>query len=134
MTVFVDTSALYALLDRDDRTHARAKASWMSLLSDDPSALVTTSYVLVETAALVQRRLGLTAVRALVEDIRPVIRTIWVDEALHDAAEQRLVGEERRGLSFVDCASFEAMARERTTRAFAFDRHFAERGFGLAQD
>jgi predicted nucleic acid-binding protein len=34
MTVFIDTSAFYALLDRDDANHARAKKVWTELLED----------------------------------------------------------------------------------------------------
>lgn len=31
MTVFVDTSSLYALLDADDAHHAEARAAWQRL-------------------------------------------------------------------------------------------------------
>ena len=55
MTVFVDTSAFYAVLDRDDANHAAAEEAWRALLGE-PATLLTTNYVLVETAALLQRR------------------------------------------------------------------------------
>ena len=58
--IFVDTSALLALLDRDDEFHARAATVIRSLGADD--ALLTHEYVIVETTALAQRRLGLGAV------------------------------------------------------------------------
>ena len=35
----------------------------------------------------------------------------------------------RRALSLVDCVSFAVMARAGLRQAFAFDDHFAERGF-----
>jgi len=60
--IFVDTSAFYALLDRDDRNHQKAKKKWAEILEATP-ALVTSNYVLVETLALLQSRLGLEAVR-----------------------------------------------------------------------
>jgi len=31
MTVFLDTSGLYAVFDRDDESHSRAKIAWASL-------------------------------------------------------------------------------------------------------
>ena len=62
MTVFVDTSALYAVLDRNDANHRSATATWEKLLSGRES-LATTNYVLVETSALIQHRLGLHALR-----------------------------------------------------------------------
>ena len=32
MRIFVDTSAFYALLDRDDRNHQKEKKSWREIL------------------------------------------------------------------------------------------------------
>lgn len=39
MTVFVDTSALYAVLDRDDSNHAAAAAVWRRLVTDGADLL-----------------------------------------------------------------------------------------------
>ena len=80
--VFVDTSALYALLDRDDAHHSQAKDIWAQLLAAEVP-LLTHSYVLVESFALVQRRLGLEATRALHDDLIPVLEIVWVEEDLH---------------------------------------------------
>ena len=63
MSTFVDTSALPAVLDVDDAYHARASRLWSDLVSGDEDSL-TTSYVLVETFALAQARLGLSAAEA----------------------------------------------------------------------
>ncbi len=60
MSVFVDTSGLLAILDAEDLHHAQAAACWKELIERD-EPLVSTSYVLVETFALVQKRLGLAA-------------------------------------------------------------------------
>ena len=128
MTVFVDTSALYAVLDADDDQHARAEAEWRRLVGGG-SALLTTSYVLVETTALVQHRLGMEAVGVLERGIRPVLRVAWVDEALHATGMASMLAAGRRGLSLVDCVSFAVMARAGLRQAFAFDDHFAGRGF-----
>jgi len=62
MSVFVDTSALLAVLDAGDAQHPHARAAWQTLLHGD-EPLVTTSDVLVETFALVQNRLGMDAGR-----------------------------------------------------------------------
>ncbi len=58
MSVFVDTSALLAVLDAGDAQHPPARAAWQTLLERD-ERLITTSYVPVETFALVQNRLGM---------------------------------------------------------------------------
>ncbi len=128
MSCFVDTSALYAVLDRDDAYHAQAETEWRRLIEGDTD-LVTTNYVLVETVALVQHRLGIDAVQILHEDIGPVLRVEWVDESLHEAGMDGVLDARRRKLSFVDCVSFSVMRRLGIREAFAFDQHYDEQGF-----
>jgi uncharacterized protein len=128
--ILVDTSALYAVIDRDDQNHSAAKATWDRLLGTDETLLVT-NYVVVETTALVQHRLGMEAVRVLVGDILPVLGVHWISEADHLHAQNALLATDRRKLSLVDCSSFHVM-RTRTVRtAFAFDPHFREQGFDV---
>lgn len=129
MTVFVDTSALYAVLDRDDDNHRAAAKTFPDLL--DRESLLTHSYALVETVALVQRRLGVEAVRALEDDILPALDVWWVDESLHRAATAALLASGARDVSLVDWASFELMRRLGVREAFAFDDDFQEQGFSL---
>jgi len=128
--VFVDTSAAYALLDAGDDAHARARRAFHRLRETE-AALVTTSYVLVETCALVTRRLGLPALRTFREDFAPLLEVVWVDAGLHEEALDLLLARRKSSLSLVDAASFVAMRRARIDEAFAFDRHFEEEGFGL---
>jgi predicted nucleic acid-binding protein len=126
--VFVDTSALYAVLDRDDSNHAQARAAWERLLKDG-ATLVTTNYVLVETSALVQHRLGVGALRTLHEDIIPLLTTEWVTESRHAAGVSAVLTAARKRLSLVDCVSFQVMREIGLREAFSFDAHFAEQGF-----
>jgi len=128
MTHFVDTSGLLALLNADDRFHPEAFEAWAGWVAEDV-LLVTSNYVLVETTALVQRRLGFDAVTALQTDILPVLHVEWVDLALHQAAAAILVTIRQRELSLVDCTSFELMRRLGLRTVFGFDRHFAAQGF-----
>jgi len=130
VSVFADTSALYALLVRTELGHAEVAASFERLLKDG-RVLVTSNYVLVETTALLQRRIGLGAVRDLNERIVPVLSIRWVSESLHRRAVDRLVRSDRRGLSLVDCASFEVMEREGLREVLALDSDFADAGFRL---
>lgn len=107
MSVFVDTSALYALLDRDDRGHGPMAAAWTKLLSG-PRLLVTSNYVLVETVALLQRRLGLPAVFDLDDHVLPVLVVRWITEPMHHRAMSRLRRTDRREVSLVDCRKLRA--------------------------
>lgn len=128
--VFVDTSALYALLSATDPEHGRAAAVFDRLASEG-AVLHTSSYVLVELYALVGRRLGLAAVKALRRELCPLLRTSWIDAEAHEQALDYLEREGRRKLSLVDAASFVLMHRLGLQRAFAFDDHFASAGFEL---
>jgi len=126
--IFVDTSAIIAGLNASDANHETAVKAWEKLLSDG-ARLLTTNYVLVESAALIQGRLGMTSARAFVEDIVPLLEIEWVDESLHGAGESAFLAASRRKLSFVDCVSFEFMRRVGIRRAFSFDGHFRQYGF-----
>lgn len=129
MTLFVDTSALYALMDRDDLNHAGAERFWAELSPDEP--LLTHNYVMVETSALVQRRLGIEALQALVDELVLPISTLLVDRAVHEAAVSAVLAARLRQVSLVDAVSFEVMRRAGIRAAFAFDEHFARFGFEL---
>ncbi|TFU17723.1 type II toxin-antitoxin system VapC family toxin [Thermus tengchongensis] len=128
MAVFVDTSALYALLDRDDARHPEAAERFRRLLAAR-ERLVTHSYVVVESVALVQRRLGLEAVRALCHGLLEVVHTVPVDGDLHQVALTALLASGRREISLVDWTSFFFMQRRGLRKALAFDEHFWEQGF-----
>jgi uncharacterized protein len=128
MNVFVDTSALLAVLDRSDERHVEAKRAWEELLSGS-NTLFCHNYVLVETSAVLARRLGMEAVRVFERDIRPVLRLVWITRELHEAGVGVQLTAGRRALSLVDCVSFEVMRRMGLRAAFAFDPHFREFGY-----
>ncbi|MDW8338863.1 MAG: VapC toxin family PIN domain ribonuclease [Thermoleophilia bacterium] len=124
MTVFVDSSALYALMDALDVDSERAVGTFRELTQTDD--LVTHSYVCVEAMALLQQRVGLDALRALVDDVLPVLEIEWVDEALHRAATAACLAA---GTQHVSWTSFELMRRRGIARAFAYDDDFEQQGF-----
>jgi predicted nucleic acid-binding protein len=128
MSIFIDTSGFIAVLDMDDASHTGAAKTWMDILTSEET-LVTTNYVLVETCALVQNRLGMTAIKVFQEDIVPVLRIEWIDKAVHHAAMVVMLAAERKKLSLVDCVSFETMRLGGVTTAFTLDKHFKEQGF-----
>lgn len=75
MSVFIDTSAFLIMLDGSDPEHAKAVSLWNEL-QDQGETLVTTNYILVESIALIQRRLNLAAVRLFRDRIVPVLETV----------------------------------------------------------
>lgn len=128
--VFADTSGLLALLNASDENHARAARAFGSLRARQ-APLLSTSYVLVETYALLGRRFGRGAVHSFRVDFAPLLQIVWVDDALHNAGLDLLAEKRKRWLSLVDAVSFVAMQQRDLAEAFAFDRHFEEEGFVL---
>jgi len=128
MSIFVDTSALFAILDADDLNHAQARDTWSRLLADTDE-LISTNYILVETLALVQRRLGMEAVKTLQDDVAPVLTIEWMDAPQHAVAINELIATGHRQISLVDWTSFGTMRRLRLRTAFAFDQDFRAQGF-----
>ena len=126
--VFIDTSALYAVFDRDDQNHSDAARRWEALLKSD-SRLITHNYVVLELTALLRSRLGMEAVRDLTVEVLPVLSVQWVSETIHAQGVHAMLAAGRRKLSLTDCVSFEIMRRNGCTTAFVFDPHFEERGF-----
>ena len=128
--VFTDTSAIVALLNAKDENYARANRTFMRLRTRQ-APLLATSYVLVETYALVGRRLGLDAVSSFQADFAPLLDIVWIDEALHNAGLDLLLERRKRQLSLVDSVSFIVMGRRNVEEAFAYDPHFEQEGFSL---
>ncbi len=128
--VFVDTSGIIAFAVASDESHAVAAAIFDRLAAQD-AGLVTTSYVLCETYALLQRRVGQGAVGRMRATMAPLLEVVWVNADLHNAGLDRLTDDGRRSFSLVDAVSFEVMRRQGIDRAFAFDPHFTEAGFSL---
>jgi uncharacterized protein len=130
LSAFVDTSAFYALLVSTEAAHDAVRSALARLLAEQ-RPLWTTSFVVVETMALLQHHLGLAAARDFDEEVLPVVRICWVDEDLYRLGIDRLWREDRRQVSLVDCVSFEFMKRQGLGVALAIDPHFAKAGFEI---
>jgi len=128
MVIFVDTSAFLALLNADDKDHKMASRAWIDWISESHQ-FYTSNYVALESYALIQRRMGLAAVRSLQSDLLPLCHVHWVSPELHEISANNLFAANRRSLSLVDCSSFAVMRQLGLHVAFAFDRHFAQAGF-----
>lgn len=130
MSVFADTSGLYALLVGSEEGHADLVRAFRNILTEN-RPLWTMSYVLIETIALLQSRIGLEPVRDFDEHVFPLLSVEWVSEDLHRRGARRVSMENRRRLSVVDCVSFEFMRQQEISDVLGLDRHFEEAGYRL---
>jgi uncharacterized protein len=126
--IFVDTSAIYALLDRSDRNH-RASATILEGLTVRRAQPLVTNFVVAETHGLLVARLGPAVAR------RWLFGNVWTVERVTAEDEDRARGilrdcEDKR-FSYTDATSFAVMERLRLAEAFAFDRHLSQYGFQL---
>lgn len=126
MSLFVDSSVLYAVADRADRYKKRAQE-----VVSRGERLVTTDHVLAESWLLIQRRLGwsfaeqfwsrLRAGKVAMEFLRPGdLDHAWrIGEAFPD-----------QGFSIVDRTSFAVMERLGIDSVATFDDHFSIYRYG----
>ena len=130
-TTFVDSSALYALVDRSEADYAPARIV-QSRLQAERWRLFTTNFILAETHALVlTRRNRYDALRVLREidhSLTTIVRAEADDER---RAREILERYDDEDFSLTDAISFAVMERLRIGHAFTFDRHFAQYGFAV---
>jgi predicted nucleic acid-binding protein len=126
VSVFVDTSAIYALLDAGDSNHERSLRAIERLLGEE---LATHSYVVVELVSLVRRRLGADAAARLIDEVLPAIEITDVDASLGSRALAAFRAATTSDVSLVDRTSFEFMRQRGINRAWAMDSDFAREGF-----
>ncbi len=125
-SIFVDTSAFFALADRTDRFHNLA----VRFVEANENLLLTSNFVVFETITLIRMRLGHEPAvkfgrRLLSEMVTPIIPVTPADE--RKAWETFRRCHDKR-FSFADCTSFALMQRLGIRTAFAFDQDF--RRFG----
>lgn len=126
--VFVDTSALLALLDRADPRYREVLEAFAELADAD---LVTHGYVVAESLAVARRRFGLDGAIALLDDILPLVSILPVEPELHLRVQARYRASLPSGVSFVDGISFAVIERHRLDGAFTTDADFATAGVPL---
>jgi len=131
-TVFVDTSAFVALRNRAEQEHASARAILGRLVAERAS-LFTSNYVFAETYTALLVRIGRAEAIEWGRRFRAseAIELVRIEEAVDEEAWSILVSHADKPWSYVDACSFALMEREGTAEAFAFDRHFVQRGLTL---
>ncbi len=114
--ITLDTSALYALLNRRDRGHAVA----VETLNSDPGPYLVPAATLGEIAFLVEERLGSRVLDLLLADLELGAYTLDCGEADLGRARQLVRRYEDLSLGYVDAAVI-ACAERSGGRVMTFD-------------
>lgn len=130
--VLVDTSAVFALIDRGDTNHDAARAALDALRARRAEPLLT-NFIVAESHAVLLARLDAAIAR------RWLSRIVWPVERVTEEDESRarmiVARYTDKTYTYADAASFAVMERLGLKTAFAFDPHFRQYGFqvlGLA--
>lgn len=127
--IFADTGAFYALADRRDPAHARAR----DFFENCTAILLTTDFVFAETMSLLTKRLGKEIAVTFGAAMRSS-SSMRIEEAPFEVREKawQLFSRHRdKEYDLIDCISFSMMEAFRIREAFGFDKHFTQRGFHL---
>lgn len=130
--VFVDTSAFVALRNRAEHEHQAARTALSELVAER-ALLLTSNYVFAETYTALLIRAGRREAIEWGRRLRAseAIELVRIDEPVEEDAWSLLETHADKQWSYVDATSFALMERSRTVTAFAFDRHFAQRGLAV---
>jgi predicted nucleic acid-binding protein len=128
--IFVDTSALHAMLVSNDPFHP-ATIAFIRELQRDRRQLITTDYVIDETVTLLKTRRVPSRIGKLFEllDQSTHLSIEWIGEERFAGARDLVLKHADHAYSFTDCTSFVVMRELDITDALTVDRHFREAGF-----
>ncbi|MBI2171875.1 MAG: PIN domain-containing protein [Chloroflexi bacterium] len=124
--MIVDTSAFYAMTASGDTFHDKAMAVFRRLVGSE-SRLLTNSYVLIESASLIHRRLGFQVTQAFMDSVMAIVEIVWVDDLLHRKAWDIVSRRQGTRLTLVD-ASVMALAQDLSAMVFSYDQDFTQEG------
>lgn len=129
--VFVDTSGLYALVEKNDAHHTRARRAVEKLLRAGRK-LVLTDYIVDETTTLAKARSGNRVAMRVLDLLEQSagIRIEWIGSSRFEETKTFFRKHVDHGYSFTDCTSFVIMNELELTEALTTDKHFREAGFG----
>jgi predicted nucleic acid-binding protein len=129
-SIFIDTSALIAIMNKKDQYHARAIDIFTAIVKGNNN-LIITSHIFAETITRIERKVSakqaILAGKMLLNNNG--IKIIIPQEGIIDNAWNIFQKYQDQEFSFVDCISFAVMKEMRITKAFAFDKHFKIIGF-----
>lgn len=127
---FIDTSGFYAITVRNDEAHLNA-VRWLEQAKADRLHIVTTDYVLDETATLLISRGHRHLLHEFFDRVfsSKACTIEWIGPERFDKARDFCFQHNDKDYSFTDCASFVVMRELGLKAALTKDEHFKHIGF-----
>ena len=128
--LFIDTGGFYALMVEGSLEHSEAKKIFVNA-GRIRRPLVTTDYVIQETATLLMARGQSRLIQPFFErtDTSTSLTAYWITPERFTAAREFMARYAEHPFSFTDCVSFVLMRELELTDALATDSHFRIAGF-----
>ena len=129
--LFIDSGAWYALFNKRDTYHQRAR-SFFETLKGQPIRLVTSDYIFDETITLLRYHTTYQTARQFGEHFRKSsVICEFITPEIRGSAWQIFLDYNDQEFSFTDCTSFAFMRIRNIQDAFTFDAHFHTLGFAV---
>ena len=131
-TIFVDTVAWLALVNKSEDLHDAARKVRDRLIQQK-AKLITTDFVVVEIANSLARLPLRGVALKLIDFIRTsgTVELVTITPELSEKAYQLYCSRVDKEWGLTDCTSFVVMEMMQMTRAFTADRHFEQAGFSV---
>ncbi len=122
--ILIDSDAFVGLFIEHDAHHSNMQ-TLMQGFAQKRRKLVTTSFVVAETATVISRIKGQKVARQFLVYVRSgVIPIIFIDESLQRASEQVFISEENKNTSMVDCSNVAVMEQFHIPQILSFDQFY----------
>jgi uncharacterized protein len=127
MRIFMDTGAFIALTDSDDENHNAARKYYKDSI-DKGTRFTTTNFVICETMNYLRAKVSYEVAVIFWENLKKsrILEIININPLIENTAFTIFKQYADKDFSFTDCTSFAAMKPLKLTKAFAFDKHFAQ--------
>ena len=130
-TLFIDTGYVIALINQNDQYHQRATELAEKY---EGVSVVTTEAILLEIGNALSRIARAEAIAILHHfQTAPEVTLVSLTPELMTAAMNLYAKYQDKTWGLVDCVSFIVMQERKISVALAFDHHFIQAGFTLAE-
>lgn len=128
-SIFVDTSAFYAIVNKGEAHHNKIK----EFIKNSKYLLVTTNLIFAETISLVTKRLGKKIAADFGSGLwnSERLNIYYLSEDYQKEAWDLFVRYKDKDFDYIDATCFTFMKKMDINKVLSFDRHFKQMNFEI---